>query len=156
MKSPSIFVWCDPWLVQIASDFFHVLIIVHRVHCNEEHWMPVPFETSSSWDRSTSDYWMYFTYISDVTDYSVKSSGNNTLSCNARSTRLPPWIALEIQEVPGKITVQTILNLFLVLLQSNRWLTIAKYHRTLPWFFHNIVKSYCSIIFSKNWWIMSQ
>ena len=24
------FVWCDPWLVQVASNFFHTLIVVHR------------------------------------------------------------------------------------------------------------------------------
>ena len=40
----------------------------HRVHCSEKHGLPVPFETFSSWDQSTSDYRMNFTYISDVMD----------------------------------------------------------------------------------------
>ena len=30
MRSPSISVWCDPWLVQVASDFCQALIIVHE------------------------------------------------------------------------------------------------------------------------------
>ena len=45
---PSFFVCCDPWLVQVASNFFHALIVVHRVHWNEKHRQPVPFGTSSS------------------------------------------------------------------------------------------------------------
>ena len=35
MRSPSIFVWCDAWLGQVASNFFHALIVVHRVHCSD-------------------------------------------------------------------------------------------------------------------------
>ena len=38
---------------QVVSNFFHTLIVVHRVHCSEKHGLPVPFETSSSWDQST-------------------------------------------------------------------------------------------------------
>ena len=55
-------------MVRFASNFLHALIVVHRVHCSENRGPPVPFETSSSWDQSTSDYQMYFTYISDVID----------------------------------------------------------------------------------------
>ena len=55
MRSPRYFLRCDPWLVQVASNFFHALIVVHRVHCSDEHGLSVPFETSSSWDQSTSD-----------------------------------------------------------------------------------------------------
>ena len=35
--SKDFFVWCDPWLVQVASNFFHALIVVHRVYCSEKH-----------------------------------------------------------------------------------------------------------------------
>ena len=35
MRSPSVFVWCDRWLVQVASNFFRAVIIVHRIHCSE-------------------------------------------------------------------------------------------------------------------------
>ena len=39
------FVWCDHWLLQVASHFFHVLIVVHRVHCSDKHELPFSFET---------------------------------------------------------------------------------------------------------------
>ena len=42
MRSPSIFAWFDPKLVQVASNFFHTLIVVQRVHCSEKHGLPVP------------------------------------------------------------------------------------------------------------------
>ena len=37
MRSPSLFVRCDSGFVQIVLDFFQILIVVHRVHCCEEH-----------------------------------------------------------------------------------------------------------------------
>ena len=108
MRSPSIFVWCDAWLVQVASNF---PCFDHRPSGSLQwkHGLHVYFETFSSWDQSTSDYWMYFTYISDC-------SGNSTLSCNARSTTLPPecpWIAWKYKEVLIRVSVQAILKPFL-------------------------------------------
>ena len=116
MRSPSIFIWCDPWRVQVASNFFHALIVVHRVHCSEKHGLPVPFETSSSCDQSTSDYWMYFTYSSDVIDELGEVFWQQYIVLQCRINEITSWMSLncfEIQEVLGRVTVQAILKPFL-------------------------------------------
>ena len=87
---PSNLVRYDPWFIQIASNFFHTLIVVHRVHCSEKkdclsllrHFPPGinPLLIIECNSTSFRMWWMY----------SVKSSGNSTLSCNVRSTICPP------------------------------------------------------------------
>ena len=55
--------------------------------------------------------------------YSVKSSGNSTLSCNAESTRLPPecpWIALNYRKCLEELEFNQYWNLFLGLLPFAR------------------------------------
>ena len=56
VRLPSFFVWNDPWFVQVASNFFRALVIVHRIHCSEKHGLPCSFETFSAWDQST--FWL--------------------------------------------------------------------------------------------------
>ena len=165
MRSPSISVWCDPWLVQVASTFFHALIIVHRVHCSEKHGLLVALETSSFWDQSTSDCWMYFTYISDVTDVLGEVLMQQYIVLQCRINEVTSWMSLncsEMQEVLGRVRVQVTLKPFLrssSLCQTSypivKWPLRSTIELCLE-FFHNIVKSYCSIIFSRDWMIMSQ
>ena len=100
--------------------------------------------------------------------YSVKSSGNSTLSCNAGSTRLPLlnvpellWNTRSVRKSSGKNS-QAVLEPFL---WSSHF--YQKSYPRINWplrsttelcleLFHNVVKSHCSIICSRNWWIMSQ
>ena len=76
------------------------------------HGLPVPFETSSSWDHSTSDYWMYFTYTSDVID--VLWQQYIVLQCRINDiTSSMSLNYFKIQEVLGRVRVQAILKPFL-------------------------------------------
>ena len=80
--------------------------------------------------------------------YSVKSSGNNTLSCNAGSTRSPPecpWVARKYRNCLGRVWVQAILKPFLwssSLLQTSypnvNWPLRSTIELCVE-FFHNIV-----------------
>ena len=112
MRSPSIFVWCDPWFVQIVLNFFHTLIVVH---CSVKHGLPVPFETSSSWDQSTSDCWMYFTYIPDVVDVLGEDIWQQyiVLLCRTKEiTSWCPWIALKYRKCLEELGFKQYWNLF--------------------------------------------
>ena len=55
VNSPSILVHRDAGFLQIVLNFFLILIGVHRVHGCEKHGLPVPCETSSSWNQSALD-----------------------------------------------------------------------------------------------------
>ena len=64
-----MFVRCGSGFVQIVLDFFQILIVLHRVHCCEEHSLSVLSVTfSSSWDQSTLDDGVHFVGIPDVVD----------------------------------------------------------------------------------------
>ena len=165
INSPSIFVWNDPWLVQVAQNFFHTLIVVHGVHCSEKHRLSVPFETSSSWDQSTSDCRMHFTYIPDVVDVLSEVLRQQSLSFTAGSTRLPPecpWTALKYRKCLEELGFKPILEPFLwssSICQERYPIVTWPLRSTIELcleFFHNLVKSHCSIIFSRNWLITSQ
>ena len=81
---------------------------------SEKHGLLVPVETSSSWDQSTSDYWMYSTCINDVIDVlgEVLWQQYSVLQC--RINEITSWMHLncsEIQEVLGIVRVQATLKL---------------------------------------------
>ena len=90
------------------------------VHCIENHGLPVPFETLllrlSSWDQSTSDYFECVSLTFPTWQmYSVESSDNSALSCNAGSTRLPPecpWIARKYKKCLEESGFMQYWNLF--------------------------------------------
>ena len=112
IRSRSIFVWSDPWLGQVASNFFHALIIVQQVNCNEKHGLPVPVETCDSWDQSTWNCWMY----SDVIDVLGEVLWYQYIGLQCRSTRGPSecsWMALKNRKCLEELGVQAILKPFL-------------------------------------------
>ena len=111
MRCASISVWCDPWLVQVVSNFFFSLIVVHRVHCSERHRLPVPFETYSSWDQSTTGYWIYFTYI-PVEEWGFKEYWNLFFG--------PPFDRKAIQALTGHCEVPSNFALNSSIMSSNR------------------------------------
>ena len=88
--------------------------------------------------------------------YSVKS-GNNTLYCNAISPPECPQIALKYRKCLEELGFKQYWNLFFgpppFARQGIQSLIGIELYLE---FYHNIVKSYCSIIFLGNWWIMSQ
>ena len=65
---PSTFVNRDSGFIQIVLDFFKILSDAHRVHGCEKYCLPVPFETSSSWDQSTLDDGVHVVSVPDVMD----------------------------------------------------------------------------------------
>ena len=52
--------------VQTVLDFFHILSVVHRVHCCEKHWLPILFEASSSWNQPVLDDGVHVIGVTDV------------------------------------------------------------------------------------------
>ena len=56
LRFPSIFVWNNPRLCQVAWSLLHTIIIFHRVYLSEEHRLSSSFGTLSSRNPSTSDY----------------------------------------------------------------------------------------------------
>ena len=97
------------------TNFFHILMVVHRVHCSVKHRLSVPCETSSSWDQSTSDYWMYFTYTSDVIDVlgEVLWQQYIVLQCRINEvTSGMSWIALKYRNCLEELGFKTRLKPF--------------------------------------------
>ena len=164
MKSPSIFLWCDPWFVQIVLNFFHTLIVVHRIHRSEKHGLPVPFETSASWDQSTSGYLNIF-HLHFRRDRCTRWSPLATVHCLAMQDQRDCLLSVpELLWNTGSVWkwVQAILEPFL-------WSSsfCQESYPSITWpmrstiklcldFFHKVIKPHCTIIFSRNWWIMSQ
>ena len=112
------FVWSDPRLVQVAL-VFHTLIVVHRVHCCEKQFACSFFGTPSSWDQSTSDYWMHFTYFSDVVDVLGRVLRQQYIVLQCRINEITSWKSLncsEIQEVFRRVRVQNQIETFSLIL----------------------------------------
>ena len=63
--------FCTPWFrvcLDRVLNFFQILTGVHRIHGCEKHWLPVPFETSSSWKQSTLDDGVHVASVPGVAD----------------------------------------------------------------------------------------
>ena len=75
------------------------------------------------WDAALQEsthfwFWNSFHLYSEVQMYSTNPSGNNTLSCNAASTKLPlecPWIARTHRNCLEEFGIKQYWNLFLAL-----------------------------------------
>ena len=79
---PSIFVGSSPWHVQIALTFLHTLIVVHRVHYNEN--------TDCLLLLRLLPPGINPCLITDVVDILSEVSGISKLSCNSGSIALAP------------------------------------------------------------------
>ena len=62
------FVHRNSGFVQIVLNFSRILTGVHRVHGCEKHGLPVPFETSSSWNQSAQDDGVHVVSVPEVVD----------------------------------------------------------------------------------------
>ena len=105
-------------MVRCNSGFIQIQILtgVHRVRGCEKHWLPVPFETSSSWNQSTLDDGVHVVSVPEVVDVLGEVVRWQYIVLQCRSTRLPPecpWNCSEIQEMFGRIRVQAVLKPFL-------------------------------------------
>ena len=72
-----------------------------------------------------------------------------------------PWITLKCRKWLEELGFNNIETFSLVLLllpekKSNRYWPLRSTIELCLELFHDVVKSYCSIIFSRNWWIVSQ
>ena len=113
---PSIFAHCDSGFVQIVMNFFQVLSSVHRVHGCEEHWLHLLFVASSSWDQSILNDGIQFSSVPDVVDVLGEVIGQQYIVLQFRINENTSWMSMnfsEIQEVFGRVRVQTVLKLFL-------------------------------------------
>ena len=124
----SIFAHCDSELVQIVFNFFHILSSILRVHA-------------------------------------AKSSGNSTLSCNVGSTTFfpeCPWIARKYNNLSDEQGFKQYWKLlFFPPPFARKVIQAWTVHCEEPSnfyleLFNQVVKSDCSIIFSRNGSIMSQ
>ena len=161
VSSPRTFVHRDSGFVQIVLGFFQVLIVIHRAHCCEEHWLPILFEGSSSWDQSTFNDGVQFISVPDVADVLGEVIRQQYIVLQCRINESTSWMSLncsQMQEMFGRVRVQAALKPFLWSSSLSKASTV---HCEVPsnfiWiFFNQVVNSYCSIIFSRNGFIMSQ
>ena len=86
---PSIPVHCNPGLIQVVINLF-MLLDAHRVDGCEIHRMSIFLKTFASRNQPRLNDGVQVVSVSNVKMYSMKSSGNSTLSCNVGSTRAPP------------------------------------------------------------------
>ena len=113
MKSPSIFVWCESLACPSCIEFLPYL---GRRPSGSLQWKTriacLLFEASSSWDDSTSDYWMHFTYISDVVDVLGEVLRQQYIAGSTRLHPECPWIALKYRRCSEELVFKQYWNLF--------------------------------------------
>ena len=163
MRSPSIFAWCDPWLVRVVSNYFHTLIVVHRVHCSEKTRIACPF-----WDfflLGSIHFWLLNMFhlhfrCGICTQWSHPATVHSLVMQINEITSWMSLICSEIQEMLGRVRVQATLSPFpssfcLESYPTFNWPFRSTIKLCLE-LFCQVIKSHCSSIFSRNWWTMSQ
>ena len=110
VNSPSILVHLDSGFIQIVLGFCLILIGVHRLHSCEKHWLPVPFETSSSRNQSTLDDGVHVVSVPDVVDVlgEVVRQQYGVLQC--RMNESASWLSLNCYEIQRNVRKNWVSN----------------------------------------------
>ena len=107
VNSPIISVHRNSRFIQIVLNFFLILMYVHRFHGCEEYWMSISLETFYLPESIHTGWSSACRERSRRGRRSRRSHPvNDTLSCNVRSTRVPPespWIARKYNECSAEL-----------------------------------------------------